>query len=382
MASKRDYYEVLGVPKTASSSDIKLAFRRLAKKYHPDVNKEKDAEEKFKEIQEAYAVLSDDNRRKQYDQFGHAAFENNGGASGSGFGNFDFNDFDFSSIFDDLFGGGFSSSNSYSSPFGSFGKKKSTKRKGNDSLFVMTIDFMEAALGCKKEIEITTTEDCSSCNGVGGFGESICSTCHGSGTVTSEQRTLFGSFLTRTTCSDCNGTGKSFDKVCSKCRGKGKQKVVKTLDITIPEGVATGNRIRLASYGEASETGGENGDLYIEFRVKPHEFYKREGNDVYLELPITLTEAILGCKKDIRTIKGVVTLTVPQGSQTNDKHRLKGKGIKDANYNTYGDMYVVIKVIMPKKLSREQKSLIDELSKTDLKDKEIDRFDNFTKKGK
>lgn len=380
MASKRDYYEVLGVPKSASSSDIKLAFRRLAKKYHPDVNKEKDAEEKFKEIQEAYAVLSDDNRRKQYDQFGHAAFENNGGASG--FGNFDFNDFDFSSIFDDLFGGGFSSSNSYSSPFGSFGKKKSTKRKGNDSLFVMTIDFMEAALGCKKEIEITTTEDCSSCNGVGGFGESVCSTCHGSGTVTSEQRTLFGSFLTRTTCSDCNGTGKSFDKVCSKCRGKGKQKVVKTLDITIPEGVATGNRIRLASYGEASETGGENGDLYIEFKVKPHEFYEREGNDVYLELPITLTEAILGCKKDIRTIKGVVTLTVPQGSQTNDKHRLKGKGIKDANYNTYGDMYVVIKVIMPKKLSREQKSLIDELSKTDLKDKEIDRFDNFTKKGK
>lgn len=377
--AKKDYYETLGVDKSASADDIKLAFRRLAKKYHPDVNKEAGAEEKFKEIQEAYAILSDENRRKQYDQYGSAAFEQGGMGGTSGFSNggFDFSNFDFSSIFDELFGRdeGFSGFSS----FGEGRRSSSKARKGNDALVTMNITFMEAVLGCKKEIEITTTDKCPDCHGDGGFNAKTCSDCHGSGTVTAEQRTLFGSFLTRTTCERCNGTGKTYEKICSSCRGTGKKKVVKELDVNVPEGVNTGNRIRLAGYGEASEGSGPNGDLYIEFKVKEHDFYERSGNDIYLHLPLTIVEAINGCKKDIKTPVGTIVLTVPAGSKTNDKHRLKGKGVKDVNYDVYGDMYIIIDVIMPKKLTREQKNLIEQLSKTDLSDREIDRFDKFTK---
>ena len=368
---KRDYYEVLGVSKSASQDEIKLAFRRLAKKYHPDVSKEPDAEEKFKEAQEAYAVLSDPEKRKQYDTYGHAAFSGANGAGG-GFGGFDFSSFDFSSIFDDLFGfGGFGGSSSSSRT------SSRRKRKGNDSLLVMDLTFLEAVLGCKKDIEINTTEDCDACHGKGGTGEKVCDMCHGSGTVTSQQRTLFGSFLTKTTCSKCNGEGHIFENTCPKCRGKGYQKVVKNVTVTVPQGVDTGERIRLSGYGEPSKNGGENGDLYIEFKVASHPFYEREGNDLYIELPITITEAILGCKKDIKLPDSMITLTVPSGSETGDKHRIKGKGIKDVNYNRYGDLYIVIKVITPKKLNREQKDLIERLNKTDLEDKEIAKFRKF-----
>ena len=369
--AKRDYYDVLGVSKEASEKDIKMAFRRLAKKYHPDVNKEADAEEKFKEAQEAYAVLSDEKRRKQYDQFGHAAFENNGAG---GAGGFDFSGFDFSDIFDSIFG------HAGGSPFGfSSGGRRSRKTRGSDSLFVMEIDFMEAALGAVKEIEITTTDKCSECHGSGGFGESTCPDCHGSGTITSTQSTLFGSFLTKTTCPTCGGEGVSYEKTCSKCRGKGRTKVTKAIDVKVPEGVDTGNRIRLSGMGEASVNGGPNGDLYIEFRVKEHNFYEREGIDVYITLPITITEAILGCKKDVKLLNSVVTLTIPAGSSSLDKHRIKGKGIKDVNYSSYGDFYVILKVVTPKKLTREQKKLIEKLKDTNLEDKEIERYSKFLK---
>ena len=369
--AKRDYYEVLGVSKDASEKDIKLAFRRLAKKYHPDVNKTPEAEEKFKEAQEAYAVLSDENRRKQYDQFGHAAFDNNG-QSGFGGGGFDFSGFDFSDIFDNLFDFG------DASPFGSFGKsKRRTKTRGSDSLLVMPLTFMEAALGTKKEIEITTTEKCSSCNGKGGHGEQTCENCHGSGTVTSQQATLFGSFLTRTTCPSCHGEGVTFKNTCNNCRGTGRVKVTKEVEVKVPEGIDNGNRIRLSGMGESSPNGGPNGDLYIEFNVKEHPFYERDGSDLYLELPITITEAILGCKKDIKLLNSTVTISVPAGSSSGEKHRLKGKGIKDVNYNRHGDCYVIIKVITPKKLSKNQKKLIEELNSTDLTDKEIDKYNKF-----
>lgn len=368
--AKRDYYEVLGVNKNADEKEIKMAFRRLAKKYHPDVNKESGAEEKFKEIQEAYAVLSDENKRSQYDRFGHSAFEGaNGGAGG-----FDFSGFDFSDIFDNIFGGG--GSFSYSS------RGSSTRRKtrGNDSLLVMEISFMEAVLGCVKEVEITTTEKCSECKGKGGFGEHTCEECHGSGTVTGSQNTIFGSFLTKTTCPTCKGEGITYDKVCSKCRGKGRTKVVKEIDVKVPEGVDNGNRIRLSDMGEASPNGGPNGDLYIEFKVSDHEFYERDGNDVYLELPITITEAIMGTKKDVKLLKDIVTLTIPAGSNSGDKHRLRGKGIKDVNYHNHGDFYVILKVITPKKLTREQKKLIEKLNDTNLTDKEIDKYNKFLKR--
>lgn len=372
--AKKDYYEVLGVDKNASEKDIKMAFRRLAKKYHPDVNKGSDAEEKFKEAQEAYAVLSDENKRKQYDQFGHAAFENGGGGFSSG--GFDFSGFDFSDIFDNIF--------DFGTGGGSFGFSSSSKRgrrksKGSDSLLVMEITFMEAALGCTKEIEITTTDTCIECSGKGGFGEHTCEECHGSGTITGSQNTLFGSFLTKTTCPSCGGEGVTFDKTCSKCHGKGRVKVVKNVDVKVPEGVDTGNRIRLSGMGEASSNGGPNGDLYIEFKVKEHEFYEREGNDVYLEVPITITEAILGCKKDVKLLNSVVTLTIPAGSNSGDKHRIKGKGIKDVNYHNAGDFYVILKVITPKKLSREQKKLIEKLNDTNLSDKIMDKYNKFLK---
>lgn len=372
--AKRDYYEVLGVDKNASEKDIKMAFRRLAKKYHPDVNKEPGAEEKFKEAQEAYAVLSDEGRRKQYDQFGHAAFDGNASGGAGGFGGFDFSGFDFSDIFDNIFDFGMGGSSSFFSS--SRGRRKS---KGRDTLLQMDVTFMEAALGSVKEIEITTTDTCPECNGKGGFGEHTCEDCHGSGTVTGQQNTLFGSFLTKTTCKSCNGEGVTYDKVCSKCRGTGRVKKVKDVDVKVPEGIATGNRIRLSKMGEASPNGGENGDLYIEFNVKDHDFYERVGNDVYMELPITITEAILGTKKDVKLLNSIVTLTIPAGSNSGDKHRIKGKGIKDVNYNSHGDFYVIINVVTPKKLSREQKKLIEKLEDTDLSDKRIDKYEKFLK---
>src|SRR5574344_1414739 len=351
--AKRDYYDILGVNKSANEKEIKMAFRRLAKKYHPDVNKEKDAEAKFKEAQEAYAVLSDEKRRAQYDQFGHDAFTSQNGPGGAG--GFDFSGFDFSDIFDNLFDMG-----GMGSPFG-FSSGRRTKTRGNDSLLVMEISFMEAANGSTKEIEITTTEDCPECHGKGGSGEESCEECHGSGTTTQTQSTIFGSFLTKATCKVCGGAGVTYQKVCSNCRGKGKVKVTKTVDVKVPEGVSDGNRIRLAKMGEASRNGGPNGDLYIEFRVKEHNFYERIGNDVVIDLPITITEAILGCKKDVKLLNSIVTLTIPAGSSTGDKHRIKGKGIKDVNYHNHGDFYVNIKVITPKKLASEQKKLIEKL---------------------
>lgn len=372
---KKDYYEVLGVQKNASQDEIKSAFRKLAKKYHPDVSKEPDAEAKFKEIQEAYAVLSDEEKRKQYDQFGHSAFQGGAGGAGGaggGFGGFDFSGFSYDDIFDNIFGG-----------FGGFGgsSRRSSNRatKGNDSLVKMTLTFEEAVYGTKKEIELEVTETCDHCHGKGGFDETTCEHCHGSGTITSEQHTIFGSFLSKTTCPHCGGKGKSYRRKCSECNGTGKIRVEKELEIKVPAGVDTGNRLRLSGKGSAGTNGGPNGDLYIEFTVKDHEFYVRDEDDIYLEVPLTLTEAILGCKKEIPTLYGNVNLTVPAGSESGDKQRIKGKGIHNDSTHRKGDMYIVLKVITPKKLSKEQKRLIEMLDDTDLSDKEIDKFDRFVR---
>lgn len=360
--NKRDYYEVLGVSKNATDAEIKSAFRKLAKQYHPDVSKEPNAAEKFKEAQEAYAVLSDPAKRKQYDQFGHAAFANNGGAGGG----YDFSDFDFSDIFSDIFGG---------FDFGFGGRSHTSSRsratKGRDSLIEMTLTFEEAVFGTTKNLEIDVDENCDKCSGRGGHGEKNCPTCHGSGTITVEQRTLLGTFMTRTTCSTCRGSGRVYESICNTCRGTGKVKKHKTIEVKIPAGVNTGNQLRVAGKGEAGTNGGPNGDLYIEFKVKEHSVFRREDNDIYLDLPITITEAVLGCKKDIPTLYGNVTLTIPEGSETNDKHRLRGKGVEDVQTGRKGDMYVVIRVIIPKRISKEQRRLFTELSKTDLEDSNL-----------
>lgn len=354
---KRDYYEVLGVSKNATQAEIKSAFRKLAKKYHPDVSKEENAAEKFKEAQEAYAVLSDETKRKQYDQFGHSAFS---GAGAGGAGGFDFSGFDFSDIFGDLFGSGFG--------FGGSSRQTNRASRGRDTVMEVHLTFDEAVFGTKKEIKVDTMDECSECHGKGGLGEKTCSRCHGSGYVTEEQRTMFGNFMSRTTCPTCRGKGVSYDKECYHCHGTGRVRKNKKLEVKIPAGVDTGNQLRIAGKGEAGHNGGPNGDLYLEFVVADHPLYTRHENDIYLRVPITITEAVLGCKKEIPTIHGNVTLTIPAGSNPNDKHRLKGKGIKDVNGHGTGDMYVVLNVVVPKKISKEQKKLFEKLDETKLND--------------
>ena len=377
MATKRDYYEVLGVSKNASKDEIKSAFRKLAKKYHPDISKEENAEEKFKEVQEAYSVLSDDNKRQRYDQFGHAGV--NGPGAGSGFGGagfggagFGFDASDLGDIFDDLFGGGFGFG-------GSSSRTRSRARKGSDILMQVELSFEEAVFGCEKDFDLDVVSECDKCNGLGGFGEETCKRCHGSGTITSEQRTILGSFMTKTTCPECAGKGKTYKEVCSKCKGRGQVKSRKTITVNVPSGIDNGERLRVPGRGHAGENGGASGDLYLEFHIKEHKFYERDGLDIYLEVPINMAEAVLGCKKEIPTIYGNVKLTIPGGTDSGDKQRLKGKGIKDSSRRRTGDMYVIFKVITPKKLSRDQKKLFESLSKTDLDDSEIDRFVRFTK---
>ena len=342
-SSKKDYYEVLGVSKNATDDEIKSAFRKLAKKYHPDVSKEEDAAEKFKEAQEAYAVLSDPEKRKQYDQFGHSAFTNSNGGF-SGFEGFDFGNV--SDIFEDLFGGmGFSSSRSRT-------RNSNSPRKGSDLLYHMTIDFDEAIYGTKKDIKIDVEEDCEECHGKGGFDSKTCSSCHGSGTITQEQRTMFGSFLSKTTCPYCKGTGSTYERTCSSCHGSGKVTNRKTITVTVPAGIDSENRLRIAGKGGAGTNGGPNGDLYIEFTVRDHEFYQRADDDIYIELPLTITEATLGAKKEIPTIYGNVDLTIPAGTQNGEKMRLRGKGIENVSTKRKGDMYVITRIIIPEKLTR------------------------------
>ena len=368
--NKRDYYEVLGVAKDASSDEIKRAFRKLAKKYHPDVSKEPDAAEKFKEAQEAYAVLSDETKRSQYDQYGHAAFDQMNGGAG-----FDFSDFDFSDIFDGLFGSSFGG-------FGGFGRRQSNNgaRDGADKLMRINLSFEDAVFGTKKKINIDVNSECRSCHGKGGRGEKTCSTCHGKGVVTQQQRTILGAFMTQTTCPDCNGKGRVFDKTCVDCHGKGFVRENKNVDVKIPAGVDNGSRLRLAGKGDAGINGGADGDLYLEFAVKEHPIFIRDDYDIYLEVPITITDAVLGCKKEIPTLYGDVKLNIPAGSQSGDKLRIKDRGVTHINSSVKGDMYIILKVVIPTKLDRNQKKHFEELAKTNLKTNEFKLVESYLDK--
>ncbi len=373
MASSKSYYEILGVDKNASEAEIKSAFRKLAKKYHPDINKEPGAEAKFKEIGEAYSVLSDPEKKRQYDQFGHEAYTQGAaqGGFGGGFGGFSAEDIDLSSIFDDIFGGGMFGGSSRR------GSRANRPMKGEDSLVRVNLEFEEAVFGCKKTINIDLDTECEECDGKGGKGEETCSTCHGRGRVVAQQRTMFGVFQSETTCPDCGGKGHTFKNVCHKCNGKGHIVKNKDIEITVPEGVDTGHQLRISGKGSAGYNGGPNGDIYIEFKVKDHPLFERKENDIYIDLPITVTEAVLGAKKEIPTLTGTVVLNIDAGSQPGDQLRLKGKGVKDPTRNRKGDMYVVLDVIIPTKLDRKQKELFKDLSKTDL---ETDSsFKNFKK---
>lgn len=381
-AQKRDYYEVLGVNKTATQDEIKSAYRKLAKMYHPD-NKETGDAEKFKEATEAYSVLSDENKRKTYDQFGQAAFDQNSGGtnpfSGSGFDGFNFNGGDFGDLNDILQGmfGGFG--------FGG-GRSRSSSRgynqpsRGDDTLMRVRIKFMDAVNGTKITIPLNYEETCPDCHGTGaknGTAYDTCPDCHGSGRVITQQRTIFGMMQSESQCPRCNGTGKIIRDKCDKCGGKGYIKVKKDIDITIPKGINDGQQIRVAGKGARGANGGENGDLYIEVIVQPHDEFKRDGNDIHLTVPIDFVDVCLGTTIVVPTINGDCSVEVPAGTQPNAILRLKGKGVKDLRSDRYGDQYVHLSVRTPSKLSKEQKELLIKFKQ--LSGNNENWFDKFKK---
>jgi len=359
---KRDYYEVLGVSRTATQDEIKKAYRALVRKYHPDVNPgNKEAEEKFKEIKEAYDVLSDPEKRARYDQFGHAAFDQNGQASGfGGFGGFDFGgdfggaDFGFSDIFDMFFGGGGAT-------------RRAGPTRGADVRYDLTITFEEAAFGCEKVIEIPRNETCSTCQGSGaapGTHPSTCSHCRGTGQIRHTQRTPFGTIQTSRTCPVCNGEGRVIASPCPTCGGKGIVRRMKTVAVKVPQGSEDGLSLRFAGQGEAGSRGGPPGDLYVVLHVEPHKFFTREGNDLYCEIPITFTQAALGAEIEVPTLDGKVVMKIPEGTQTSTVFRLRGYGIPYRKRSGRGDLHVRVIVTTPTKLTEKQKQLLREFEES------------------
>jgi molecular chaperone DnaJ len=369
MAEKRDYYDVLGIDKNADDAAIKKAYRTLAKKYHPDVSTEDNAEAKFKEVQEAYEVLSDSQKRSQYDQFGHAA--NNGqGFNTSGFGGFDF---DINDIFSSFFGGG-------GSPRGGGNRP----RKGQDIQRRMSIKFEDAVFGAKRKIRVTEHKECHVCHGSGAHSKNdvkTCSRCNGRGTVIVEQQSLFGRTRTQTTCPQCHGSGKEITKPCSNCNGEGIESHNKDVEVKIPEGIDTGQQIRMEGYGNKGYNGGPPGDLYLLFDVEPHELFERHGDDIVLEAPITFSQAALGDNITVPTPHGNVKLKIPPGTQSGTTFRLRGKGMPNVRTKRKGDEHVQVNVVTPTKLSRQQTKIFEQLAGTKLENESIfKRFVQHIKK--
>ena len=353
MAEKRDYYEVLGVDRGADEDTLKKAYRRLAKKYHPDMNPgDKEAEAKFKEATEAYSVLSDPDKRRQYDQFGHAAFEGGGGAGG--FGGFDFSGADmgdiFGDIFGDLFGGGRSR------------RANNGPQRGANLRAVVHISFEEAVFGCEKELELTLKDTCSSCGGSGakpGTSPETCSKCHGTGQVTYTQQSMFGMIRNVQTCPDCGGSGQIIREKCTACRGTGYTSSRKKIKVSIPAGIDDGQSIRIRDKGEPGRNGGPRGDLLVEVSVARHPVFQREGMNIFSTAPITYAQAALGGDVRISTVDGDVIYTVKPGTQTDTRIRLKGKGVPSLRSSSVrGDQYVTLVVQVPTRLSDEAKEAL------------------------
>ncbi|MEW9081645.1 molecular chaperone DnaJ [Caldanaerobacter subterraneus] len=359
---KKDLYEILGVDRNASQEEIKKAYRRLAKKYHPDLNPgDKEAEQKFKEINEAYEILSDPQKRAQYDQFGHAAFEQ-GGFQQGGFGDFTQGGFDFDfGGFGDIFGDIFSD-------FFGTGRRKAEKgpKKGADIRYDLTLTFEEAAFGTEKEIEVERFEVCDVCHGTGvkpGSRPETCPVCHGTGEIRQTQNTPFGRIVNIRTCPRCHGEGKIITDPCQKCGGTGRIRKRRKIKVTIPAGIDEGQMLTLRGEGEPGLRGGPNGDLYIVIHVKPHEIFKREGYDVYVKIPISFADAALGGEIKIPTLDGMVSFTIPEGTQTGTKFKLRGKGIPHIGGRGRGDQIVEVYVEVPKRLSEKQKELLKEFKR-------------------
>ncbi len=351
MAGKRDYYEVLGVCRDATDEEIRSAFRRLAFKYHPDHNHDDGAGEKFKEINEAYEVLSDANKRAAYNRYGHGSTE---GVFGRGFDGFDFDLGGFGDIFNAFFGGAGTATRHAPQP-------------GADLNCQVTISFEEAAFGCQKEVTITRTEVCASCYGSGsraGSQPSRCPNCGGSGQVRRVQQSLFGRFINATICNECRGEGRVIGDLCPECRGTGQQKQRRSITIEIPAGVDDGSEVYVSGEGDAGTRGGSPGDLRVALSVLKHEFFIRDGDDIVLELPINFAQAALGAEVEVPTLDGKGKLKIPPGSQTDKTFRLKGKGIPHLHSKGRGDQLVRLFVSTPDSLTKEQRQLFEELAKT------------------
>ena len=350
----RDYYEILGVPRTASQDELKQAFRRLARQHHPDVNNAPEAEERFKELNEAYAVLSDDDKRAAYDRFGHAGVR---GAGGMPDFTVDFSDF--ADIFGDFFG------------FGGFGKtsrrSRNVPRRGADLKYRLELTFEEAVFGIEKEIEITRDEVCETCNGSGaepGTSPVHCSTCGGRGEVRQARQTLLGSMVQVITCPACNGQGEVVESACQTCNGRGLERRTRKKIVNIPAGVDNGNQIRLAGEGQPGMNNGPNGNLYLNVRVKSHKYFRRRENDILLDLDINVAQATLGAEVEVPTVDGEGMLKIPAGTQPGKVLRIRDKGVPRLRGTGRGDQLVVVNIDIPKRLSTEQRTLFEELAES------------------
>ncbi len=366
--AQRDYYEVLGVQRGASADELKSAFRSLARQYHPDVNKAEDAEERFKEINEAYAVLSDPEKRAAYDRYGHAGLNGMGGMP-------DFSTMDFSDIFEELFGfgmGGMGSRRARNSP-----------RRGADLNYTLSLTFEESVFGVEKEVEITRDEACSHCRGSGaepGTSPQRCNTCGGRGEVRQVRQTILGSMVQVTTCPTCNGSGEVIATPCKTCRGRGLERKTVKRTVNVPAGIDNGQQIRLAGEGQPGAFGGPNGNLYLEVQVKPHKFFHRKQDDIWLNLNINVAQAALGADVEIPTIDGEVKLTIPPGTQPGKVFTVKGKGVPHLRSNGRGDQQVLVNVEVPSRLSPEQRKLFEQLAETlgsEVKPEEKSFFDRL-----
>ena len=380
----KNYYDILNVKQDASQQEIKKAFKVLAKKYHPDLNKEPDAEEKFKEAQEAYAVLSDPEKRSMYDRLGHDAYVNNQ----QGTGGFRMDDIDLSDIFGEIFGNGFGGMN-----FGGFGdfagfgqQQRNQGFNGQDLETKITISFKESVFGTTKEINVKREIDCDQCHGTGAQSTSDvikCSECHGTGQVLMQKQTMFGMMQTNSVCPKCHGTGEMIKNPCHKCKGNGRININEKVNIKIPPGVNDGSYLRVSNKGMGGHKKGHDGDLYVHINVIEDKFFKRKDNDIYIEMPITYTQAVLGDTIEVPTIHQTVKMKIPKGTQPNTKLRLKNKGVK-LNNGITGDQIVEVKLIVPKKITKEEEKLFEELKEHEIKHKDHGFFkkisDFFNKK--
>ncbi|MBG9988162.1 molecular chaperone DnaJ [Aerococcaceae bacterium DSM 111176] len=377
MAGKRDYYDVLGVSKDASEAELKKAYRKLSKQYHPDINQEEGAEEKFKEVTEAYEVLSDQQKRAAYDQYGHASTDPNfgGGGFGGGFGGFGGGGYstggfgDFEDIFSTFFGGGGGASRNPNAP-----------RRGADLQYRIKVTFDEAIAGKETTIRYNRKTECATCHGSGakeGTEPVTCSKCSGRGAVNVEQNTPFGRVMTQTVCDVCQGTGKEIKEKCETCHGSGITEEAHSVKVKVPAGVEDNQQMRLSGQGEAGTNGGPYGDLYIVFEVEESDLFDREGTEIFYELPISFAQAALGDEVLVPTVSGKVKLKIPAGAQTGTTFRMRGKGAPSVNGNRIGDQHVTVKVITPNKLSSRERELFEELAKesgADIKEQQDKGF--------